>query len=57
MSINSVEELFKRLDDPEAGYKAIEELEQRDRQRWERNALRLPKIVRVKKLPDTIRVR
>lgn len=53
MPINNVEELFKRLNDPDAGYKAIEELEQRDRQRWERNALRLPKVVRVKQLPDT----
>lgn len=57
MPINSVEDFIRCLNDPDAGYKVIEQLEQRDRQRWERNALRLPKIVRVKKLPDTIRVR
>lgn len=27
MPINSVEELFERLNDPDAGYKIIEELE------------------------------
>lgn len=57
MPINNVVELFKRLNDPDVEHKVIEELEQRDRQRWERNALRLPKTVRVKRLPDAIRVR
>ncbi len=48
MPINSVEELFKRLNDPDAGYKVIEELEQRDRQRWLKNMLRRPAIKTIK---------
>lgn len=48
MPINSVEDFILCLNDPDAGYKVIEQLEQRDRQRWLKNMLRRPAIKTIK---------
>lgn len=42
------DEFFKRILDPNAGYKCVAEQEARDRQRWEHNALKQTRVVDAK---------
>jgi hypothetical protein len=42
------DEFFKRILDPNAGYKCVAEQEARDRQRWERNALKQTRVIDAK---------
>ena len=42
------DEFFKRILDPNAGYKCVAEQEARDRQRWERNALKRTRVIDAK---------
>lgn len=43
-----LDDFFKRILAPDAGSRFIEELERRDRRRWERNASRLKRTNNVK---------
>lgn len=42
------DEFFKRILDPNAGYRCVAEQEARDRRRWERNALKWTRVVDAK---------
>ncbi len=42
------DEFFKRISDPNAGYKCVAEQEARDRQRWEHNALKRTRVIDAK---------
>lgn len=42
------DEFFKRILDPNAGYRCVAEQEARERQRWERNALKQTRVVDAK---------
>lgn len=42
------DEFFKRILDPNAGYKCVAEQEARDRRRWERNSLKRTRVVDAK---------
>ena len=42
------DEFFKRILDPNAGYRCVAEQEARDRRRWERNALKRTRVVDAK---------
>lgn len=41
-------EFFKRILDPNAGYRCVAEQETHERQRWERNALKQTRVVDAK---------
>ena len=42
------DEFFKRILDPNAGYKCVVEQEARDRRRWEHNALKRTRVIDAK---------
>ena len=42
------DEFFKRILDPNAGYKCVVEQEARDRRRWEHNALKRTLVIDAK---------
>lgn len=42
------DEFFKRILDPNAGYKCVVEQEARDRRRWEYNALKRTRVIDAK---------
>ena len=42
------DEFFKRILDPNAGYKCVAEQEARDRQRWANNALKRTRVIDAK---------
>lgn len=50
------DEFFKRILDPNAGYRCVSEQESRDRQRWERNAFRRHTVLekRVSRIPNAV---
>lgn len=49
-----LDDFFKRILAPDAGSQFIEELERRDRRRWERNASRLKRTNNVKLTSKTL---
>jgi len=42
------DDVFKKIQSSDAGFQFVEHLEQRDRQRWERNALKQTRVVDAK---------